>query len=70
MPCVIHDYRMLNENTVKDYTPLPRQNQILCRLALTKILSFLDCFTAFYQMCMKDDSIHATAFKTSFEMFE
>ena len=70
MPRVVHDYRMLNENTVKDHTPLPRQDQILRRLGLAKILGFLDCPTAFYQMCMKDDSIHATAFKTSFGMFE
>jgi hypothetical protein len=24
MPRVVYDYRMLNENTVKDYTLLPR----------------------------------------------
>ena len=70
MPHVVHDYRMLNENTVKDHTPLPRQDQILRRLGLAKILGFLDCPTAFYQMCMEDDSIHATAFKTPFGMFE
>jgi len=70
MPRVVHDYRMLNENTVKDHTPLPRQDQILRRLGLAKILGFLDCPTAFYQMCMEEDSIHATAFKTPFGMFE
>jgi uncharacterized protein YuzE len=70
MPRVVHDYRMLNENTVKDHTPLPRQDQILRRLGLAKVLGFLDCPTAFYQMCMEDDSIHATAFKTPFGMFE
>ena len=70
MPGVVHDYRMLNENTVKDHIPLPDQDQILHRLGLTKILGFLDCPTAFYQMCMEEDSIHMTAFKTPFEMFE
>jgi hypothetical protein len=29
MPRVVHDYRALNENTVKDHTPLPRQDVIM-----------------------------------------
>jgi hypothetical protein len=70
IPRVVHDYRMLNENTIKDHTPLPRQDQILRRLCLAKILGFLDCPTAFYQICMEEDSIHAIVFKISFDMFE
>ena len=70
MPRVVHDYRMLNENTVKDHTPLLRQDQILRRLCQSLVLEFLNCFTAFYQMCIKEDSIRATAFKTPFGMFE
>ena len=70
MPRVVHDYRMLNENTVKDHTSLPRQDQILRHLYLAVVLGFLDCPTAFYQMCMEEDSIHATAFKTPFSIFE
>jgi hypothetical protein len=70
MPRVIHDYRIFNENTVKDHTPLPRQDQILRRLYLIKILGFLDCPTAFYQMYMEEDSIRATVFKISFDIFE
>ena len=36
MPRVVHDYRALNENTVKDHTPLPRQDLIICQLAKAK----------------------------------
>jgi hypothetical protein len=70
MPRVVHDYRILNENTVKDYTPLPRQDQILRRLCIAIVLGFLDCLMAFYQMCIEEGSIPATAFKTPFSMFE
>ena len=70
MPRVVHDYRMLNENTVKDHTPLPRQDQILRRLCLAKILGFLDCPTAFYQIYMEEDSIRTIVFKISFDIFE
>jgi Reverse transcriptase (RNA-dependent DNA polymerase)/RNase H-like domain found in reverse transcriptase/gag-polyprotein putative aspartyl protease len=70
MPRVVHDYRALNENTVKDHTPLPRQDQILRRLAKSAIRGFVDCPTAYYQMDMEPDDIHKTAFKTPFGMFE
>jgi hypothetical protein len=67
---MIHDYRILNENTVKDHTPLPRQDQILRHLYQSLILGFLDYPTAFYQIYMEEDSIHVTAFKIPFDIFE
>jgi hypothetical protein len=70
MPRVVYNYRMLNENTVKNYTLLPRQDQILRRLCIAIVLGFLDYLTAFYQMCIEEGSIPATAFKTLFSIFE
>jgi hypothetical protein len=70
MPRVVYDYRMLNENTIKDHTLLPRQDQILRRLCIAVVLGFLDYLTAFYQMCMEEGSIPVIAFKTLFSMFE
>jgi hypothetical protein len=70
MSHMVHDYRMLNENTVKDHIPLPRQDQILRRLYQSLILGFLDYPTVFYQIYMKEDSIRTTAFKTPFGIFE
>jgi hypothetical protein len=70
MPYMIHDYRILSENTVKDHIPLPRQDQILHRLYQALILGFLDYPTVFYQIYMEEDSIHATAFKIPFDIFE
>jgi hypothetical protein len=67
---VIYDYRILNENMIKDYIPLPRQDQILRRLYQIMILGFLDYPTVFYQMDMEEDSIPAMAFKIPFGIFE
>ena len=67
---VIHDYRIFNENIVKDHIPLPRQDQILHRLGLIKILGFLDYPIVFYQIYMEEDSIHTIVFKISFGIFE
>src|SRR5271155_1192582 len=36
-PRTVHDYRMLNENTVKDHTPLPRQDEILESFVTAKV---------------------------------
>jgi hypothetical protein len=36
-PRVVHDYRALNENTIKDHTPLPRQDEIMKAAAGGKI---------------------------------
>jgi hypothetical protein len=70
IPRVVYDYRMFNENTVKDHIPLPRQDQILYHLYQAVILGFLDYPTAFYQMYMEEDSIPTTAFKILFDIFE
>jgi hypothetical protein len=67
---VVYDYRILNENTVKDHTPLPRQDQILHRLYQSMILGFLDYPMIFYQIYMEEDSIRAMAFKIPFGIFE
>jgi hypothetical protein len=37
MPRVVHDYCALNSKTVKDHTPLTRQDNIIERLAKAKI---------------------------------
>jgi predicted nucleotidyltransferase len=41
-PRVVHDYRALNENMIKDNTPLPRQDAILERMVLAIIRRKLD----------------------------
>jgi hypothetical protein len=69
-PRVVHDYRQLNENTVKDHTPLPRQDEILQHLANAQIRGKIDLTNAYYQIPMEESDIHKTAFKTPFGMYE
>jgi hypothetical protein len=67
---VVHDYRALNENTVPDHTPLPRQDEIMTASAKGKIRGKIDLVSAYYQLGMHPDDIHKTAFKTPFGMYE
>jgi Reverse transcriptase (RNA-dependent DNA polymerase)/RNase H-like domain found in reverse transcriptase/Integrase zinc binding domain/Retroviral aspartyl protease len=69
-PWVVHDYRQLNENTVKDHTPLPRQDEIIQRLTNAQIRGKIDLTNAYYQIPMEEGDIHKTAFKTPFGMYE
>jgi len=70
IPRVVHNYRALNENTVKDHIPLPRQDLIIHQLAKAKYRGKLDCPNSYYQMAMHPDDVHGTAFKTPFRLFE
>ena len=69
-PRVVHDYRDLNANTVKDHTPLPRQDEILELMAKAMIRGKIDLINAYYQIPMRECDIYKTAFKTPFGMFE
>ena len=70
MPRIVHDYRALNENTIKDHTPLPRQDLIIRQLAKAKYRGKLDCPNSYYQMAMHPDDVHKTAFNTPFGLFQ
>ena len=63
---VVHNYRELNERTVKDHTPLPRQDEILELLVKAVVRGKIDLVNTYYQILMYSDDIHKTAFKTSF----
>ena len=52
---MIYDYRILNENIVKDHIPLSHQDQILYHLYQILILGFLDYPMIFYQIYIRDD---------------
>ena len=66
----MHDYREFNEKTVKDHTPLPRQDEILELLVNIVIRGKIDLVNAYYQILMHFDDVHKTAFKTSFGLYE
>jgi hypothetical protein len=70
VPRVVHDYRALNTKTIKDYTPLTRQDDIMELLAKAKVRGKIDLICAYYQILMEEADIHKTAFKTPFGTYE
>ena len=69
-PHMVHDYRQLNDNTVKDHTPIPRQDETIEMLVRAKVRGKIDLPDAYYQIWMFPDDIHKTAFKTPFGLYE
>jgi len=70
MPRVVHDYRTVNAKTVKDHTPLTRQDDIIENLAKAVVRGKIDLICAYYQILMAEADIHKTAFKTPFGSYE
>ena len=69
-PRVVHDYRALNDNTVKDHTPLPRQDYILERAAGTVVRGSIDLVSSYYQHWTHEKDRHKTAILTPFGLYE
>jgi len=70
LPRWVNDYRLLNEVTVPDNHPLPRQDDILNDCAKGKIWSSIDMTNSFFQTLMHPDDVHLTAVSTPFGLYE
>jgi hypothetical protein len=66
----VTDYRLVNEQTVKNRYPLPRADQLFDKLAHAKYFSKIDLRTGFYQILIAAEDRHKTAFVTSQGQFE
>jgi hypothetical protein len=66
----VTDYRLLNEQTVKNRYPLPRADQLFDKLVHAKYFSKIDLRTGFYQILIAEKDRHKTAFVTSQGLFE
>ena len=64
------DYRALNNITIKNRYPLPRIDDLLDQLSQAKYFSKLDLTSGYWQMRVKDEDIHKTAFTTRYGQFE
>jgi hypothetical protein len=64
------DYRRLNSLTIKDVYALPRIDDALASLNGNKFFSGLDCFQAYWQMPMDEESKAKTAFITDEGLFQ
>ena len=62
---VVIDYRDLNAITEMDTYPLPRIDELLQRLALSKYFSKVDLKSGFHQIPVDCDSVQYTAFRIS-----
>jgi hypothetical protein len=63
------DYTSLNKACPKVPFPLPQINQIVDSTAGCELLCFLDAYSGYHQIKMKESDQLATSFITSFEMY-
>ncbi|PRP72873.1 hypothetical protein PROFUN_17034, partial [Planoprotostelium fungivorum] len=64
------DYRRLNDLTVRNVYPLPRIDEMVDRLAGSKIFTTLDLKDAYWLCRIRSGDEWKTAFRTRFGMFE
>ena len=63
------DYNSLNKACPKDPFPLPRINQIIDSTFGCEILSFLDSYSGYHKIAMKESDQLATSFITPFNSY-
>jgi hypothetical protein len=64
------DYTMLNKSTIRDFSPIPRIDQLMDLLQEKTVFNKLDLTTAFNQIPMNPDDIEKTAFNTRYGQYE
>jgi hypothetical protein len=63
------DYTNLNKACKKDPFRLPRIDQVVDSMADCSILSFLDCYSRYHQIPLKEEDQIKTSFITPFGAF-
>ncbi|GJU42540.1 putative reverse transcriptase domain-containing protein [Tanacetum coccineum] len=64
------DYRELNKLTVKNRYPLPRIDDLFDQLQGSSVYSKIDLRSGYHQLCIKEEDILITAFRTRYGHFE
>ena len=59
----------MNAATVRDHYPLPITNHVLERVAGKSAYSFLDGFSGYNQVSIKEEDQHKTAFATEWGIY-
>ena len=60
------DYTDLNKHYPKDPFPLPRIDQVVDSMAGCVLLSFLNCYSGYHQIALKESDQEKTSFITPF----
>ena len=58
------DFRDLNQASLKDHHPLPSKEQILSKVSGSERFSFLDGFSGYNQVLVKESNTYKTSFTT------
>jgi hypothetical protein len=64
------DYRALNDITIKNRYPLPRVDEIFDQLNRVRYFSKIDLRSGYWQIKVKDEDTHKTAFRTRYGHYE
>ena len=63
------DYTDLNKHCPKDPFPLPRIDQVVESMAGCVLLYFLDCYSGYHQIALKESDQEKTSFITPFRAY-
>ncbi|MBT0984553.1 reverse transcriptase family protein, partial [Salmonella enterica subsp. enterica serovar Typhimurium] len=64
------DYRQLNRVTIKNRYPLPRIDDLFDQLRGACVFSKIDLRSGYYQLKIKDEDVHKSAFRTRYGHYE
>ena len=67
--CICVDYTDLNKHCPKDPFGLPRIDQIVDSTTGSALLSFLDCYSGYHQIALKEEDQSKTSFITPFSAY-
>jgi hypothetical protein len=67
--CMCVDYTDLNKHCPKDPFGLPRIDQIVDSTVGSALLSFLDCYSGYHQIALKEEDQSKTSFITPFDAY-
>nr|GEW97756.1 hypothetical protein [Tanacetum cinerariifolium] len=64
------DYRELNKLTIKNRYPLPRIDDLFDQLQGSSVYSKIDLRSGYHQLCVRENDISMTAFRTRYGHYE